>query len=190
MHDLWKQVPKDVFLNLNFRDFAYREARQSQALRQALKEYCRKDILFWVNVFLWTYDPRLSEKRIPFITYEYQDDAILQLQDAIRVGEDAVMPKSRDMGASWILDLVFDHFATFEPSCKFFLMSRKGDLVDKKGDSDSLMWKIDFIHEYLPSWLSPDIEITNQGTRSAMQINYVDTQVLWRRRSRHGSWRG
>ncbi len=178
MFDLWKKVPKDTFENLQFRCWVYHKARNDPALQRALKEYCRKDILFWVNVFLWTYDPRIVEKKTPFITYDYQDEAILQLQDAIKVGEDAVMPKSRDMGASWILDIVFDHFSTFEPSCSFFMMSRKAELVDKKGDANCLFWKIDFIHEHLPLWLQPKIETSNFGTRTSMRISYLDTDSV------------
>lgn len=173
--NLWKLVPKSPQANLEFRYYLLYNARRDPVIRRALKEYCRKDILFWVNCFLFTYDPRLTQKIVPFITYDFQDEAILALQDALRVGEDAVVPKSRDMGASWILDLVFDHMSTFEESCKFFMMSRKAELVDKRGDPDCLFWKIDFIHDHLPFWLRPNIELSHHGVRTAMKITYLDT---------------
>jgi hypothetical protein len=173
--DLWRKIPKDYVENLLFRKWLYKRVRKDQRMQRALRDYCRKDILFWVNAFVFTFDPRLAEKRIPMITYPYQDKGILDVCEAIKVGEDAVMPKSRDMGASWILDIVFDHYSTFEKSCKFLLMSRKADYVDQKENPDSLMWKIDFIHDYVPSWLRPKIKVSASGERARMRIKYLDT---------------
>jgi hypothetical protein len=176
MMDLYKRVPKDLHENLLFRRWLYRRAAGDVALQAALREYCKRDILFWINVFCWTYDPRLKgNKTIPFLTYQFQDEAILELQDAIRAGEQATMPKSRDMGASWIVLMVFDHHATFEDDSKFFALSRNAALVDKKGDSDCLFWKIDHVHKYLPSWLRPRIELANTGQRTSMRFTYLDT---------------
>ncbi len=174
--ELYKRVPKDLHENLLFREWVYYRAARDEGLQRALREMCRADILFWVNAFCWTYDPRLkNDKAIPFITYPFQDEAILEFQDAIKSGEPAVAPKSRDMGASWMALLVFDHFATFERDCKFFVLSRNSMLVDSKGDSDCLFWKIDFLHKLMPAWLRPTIEVANTGLRTSMRISYCDT---------------
>lgn len=173
--DLFRYIPKEHIPNLEFRDQLLEECRCNPKLCRALWEYCAKNILFWINAFLFTYDPRLPEKIIPFVTYDYQDEAILEMQAAIDVGEPAVVPKSRDMGASWLMLVVFDHFSTFKRNCKFFMMSRKKELVDHKGDSDCLFWKIDFIHEYLPWFLRPNIELSHTKVRPNMRIKYLDT---------------
>ena len=62
-----------------------------------------RDILFAFNVFFWTFDPRTKEKDLPFITYDFQDKAILEINDAIDKQEDLFADKSRDMGVSWIV---------------------------------------------------------------------------------------
>jgi len=34
-------------------------------------------------MFLWTYNPRLNQPHLPFITYPFQDDFIIQVTEAI-----------------------------------------------------------------------------------------------------------
>src|SRR5678815_5530700 len=159
----FEEVPDTLEDNVAFRYVLYELAARDSGLQRALCEMCQANILFWVNAFVWTYDPRREEKAIPFITYDFQDEAILEIQAAIRDQEPLVIPKSRDMGASWMVMLVFDHMATHERDCQFFVLSRKGDLVDKKGDRNSLFWKIDFVHEMLPPWLRPRIGEGQKG---------------------------
>lgn len=169
MMEWFQKVPKTLRRNVRYREWLNGKAANDTGLQQAIKEVCRNDILFYVNSFLFTYDPRLVEKKIPFITYPYQDDAIREIQDAMSMGEDLVIPKSRDMGASWIVLLVFDHAATFRNNCKFFMMSRNAELVDDAAEPDSLFWKIDEIHRMLPHWLRPLVG------RKKMRISYVRT---------------
>ena len=58
---------------------------------------CKEDPIFFFNMFLWTYNPRLDKPHVPFITYPYQDDFIKQIVDAIETGIDVWIEKSRDM---------------------------------------------------------------------------------------------
>jgi len=102
---------------------------------------CKADPLYHLNVYGFTYDPRKEPSEIPFITYPYQDKLIADFHDAIRTGEDLVIAKSRDMGATWLLIAVFLHRWQFGGLCSFLLGSRKEEYVD--GDARSLMWKAD-----------------------------------------------
>ena len=97
---------------------------------------------------------------MPFVTYDFQDESMLQIRDCILEGRDLVIKKSRDMGASWMLLTVFEWFWHFKDGQSFLLVSRNEDYVDKTGNPKSLFWKIDFIHKHLPNWLLPPITRT------------------------------
>lgn len=113
------------------------------------------DILFYLNTFVWTYDPREKPfHKLPFVTWEYQDDAIKELVRAMGV-EDVFIDKSRDMGASWLCLAVLEWYWHFRPLQSFLVISRTEDYVDKSGNPKSLFWKLDFIHRNQPKWLLP-----------------------------------
>ncbi len=155
----YSRVPKDYHENLLFRRWllAKAKAKNGKATQVSLWDACKKDILFYCNSFGWTYDPREPMTAIPFITYPFQDDALLTILDCIHGGKKLVMRKSRDMGASWMTVFAMDHQATFERYKRFVMMSYVADLVDKRGNPKSLFWKLDFIHKWLPTWLCPTI---------------------------------
>lgn len=148
-------VPKELGANLRFRRALLLEAGRDPSAAAQLKTMCAEDLLFYVNAFGWTYDPRSKVKRTPFITYEFQDESMLDLVECVEVGRDAAMPKSRDMGASWMGLTVFEWLWHFRRDLSFLLVSRNEDYVDKRGNPKALFWKIDFLHENQPRWLLP-----------------------------------
>jgi hypothetical protein len=155
MHEWFQRVPKERRRNVKFRRWLLLKCRDDLALRQAVWAACRADPLFYVNAFVWTFDPRLDTKTVPFATFPVQDEAIRVMLACIREGRDLVIEKSRDMGASWISLTVMEYLWHFHPGFTFLMVSRKEDLVDKPGDPGSLFWKVDFIHKHLPTWLMP-----------------------------------
>lgn len=148
-------VPKGFEANLRFRKEVLTLAGGSAAYRAKLREMCSEDMLFYVNLCAWTYDPRNQISKVPFITYPFQDEAMNAIGDCIIGGRDFAMPKSRDMGASWMGLTVFEWFWHFRENLSFLLISRNEDYVDKSGNPKSLFWKIDFLHENQPRWLLP-----------------------------------
>lgn len=148
-------VPKSVPLNLAWREEVLSMAGRDEAVAAQMRVMCSEDLLFYVNTFCWTYDPRSAESVIPFVTYEFQDRAMLEIADCIDSGRDFAMPKSRDMGASWMGLTVFEWCWHFRPNQSFLLVSRNEDYVDKRGNPKALFWKIDFLHKYQPRWLLP-----------------------------------
>lgn len=70
---------------------------------------------------------------------------------------DIVIEKSRDMGVSWMCLTVLEWLWHFHERQTFLLLSRKEELVDKRGDDKELFKKIDHIHEHQPKWLLPSI---------------------------------
>ena len=151
-------VPKDFDANISFRrEMLLLASTDPQAALQ-IRQMCAEDPLFYINTFCWTYSPKDSISGYPltpFITYEFQDEAILSLLDAINRGFDAATPKSRDMGASWMGLTAIEWCWHFRDYLSFLMVSRKQDLVDDSGNPASLFWKIDFLHKNQPRWLLP-----------------------------------
>lgn len=155
---LYRHVPKDPVGNMAFRDSAYKAGRHSRDRALSLIEACRQDVLFFFNTFVWTYDPRLKGSSVvPFITYDYQDTTLLELEHAIEEQHDVGVDKSRDMGASWMCVGAFTHQLLFRSNRTFLMVSRIEDLVDKAGDTKTLFHKVDFILHRLPYWMRPPV---------------------------------
>jgi len=149
----YRDVPKDPVKNLEFRRELIRNADGNQDLIDELWLACRRDRLFWINAFLWIFEPRTGAI-LPFVTWPYEDEAIQKIAEAIG-HHDLVIEKSRDMGASWMCITSLVHEYQFEDMQMFLLMSRKEALVDKTGDPKSMFWKFDFLMDHQPSWLRP-----------------------------------
>ena len=163
MNKHYGMVPKDFDANLTFRRNVVSEAVDDRALQHELWKMCANDLLFYVNTFGWTFDPipRGRTKRmsvVPFITFDYQDEGFLVMQDAIINGYDLLIDKTRDMGVSWMFLVTYEWFWHFKDMQTFLLGSRKEELVYKKGDPKSLFWKVKFFVEKQPLWLRPNYE--------------------------------
>ena len=158
MNDLY---PKDVLENKRYRaQVMLRLTQGSKEQKDIAASYywneCKKPdtgILFFFNVFLWTYDPRLvgDKAHQPFITYPFQDDYILGLEECYKTGQGGVTDKSRDMGASWMALGWHLWHLIFDDSFQALLGSRKEDYVDG-GSVDSLFGKFDYMLDRLPTW--------------------------------------
>jgi len=149
--------PKTRRENLTWRTNMLRRCQTDISYRYKMKELFHRDILFAFNAFFYTYDPRKRPfHNIPFATWEFQDPEILELQNAIKQGYDALIEKTRDMGVSWTVLLVFLH-AWLDPigGTEFLLGSRIEDYVDKKGDMRTLFQKVRYALYKLPKWLRP-----------------------------------
>lgn len=123
--------------------------------QERLREKCRTDILFWINEYGTTYDPRKRQPHLRFKLFPYQKRLVKTLVEKIRRGEDILIEKSRDMGVSWLVLLVFQWFWLFEPGSDFLLGSRKSDYVDRLGDMSTLMEKLRYNLDRQPRWLLP-----------------------------------
>jgi hypothetical protein len=166
----WHQrIPRELRANLALRRRVNRLCLESGAYRRAALEMCRTDILAWVNLFAWQFNPNAigggSLESGPFITWPFQDEAILGadradgthahgILECIEQRKDLVIEKSREMGASWLCLLVMDWLFLFHPWKKFLMISRSEAAVDRPGDPDCLFWKLDHVHRHLPEWMA------------------------------------
>ena len=76
---------KDLLTNVRLRKKLVEACGKDESVRKAVWTMCRRDLLFWVNMFAFTYDPRnlgnpaatglrKMPKVVPFVTWEFQDD--------------------------------------------------------------------------------------------------------------------
>ena len=153
-------VPRTLEDNLQFRKELLTLAYTSEDHAKEFWMMCARDPLFYINAFCFLYEPRTG-MTLPFITYPFQDDVFAELFECIKMGEDTIIEKSRDMGASWCCMTAMEYLWHFsEIRYTFLLLSRKQDLVDKRGDPKTLFYKFDFLHEHQPGWLLPRIDAT------------------------------
>jgi hypothetical protein len=164
-----KMVPRDPEPNLRFRA---KLLAAPASLHPELAGQCRNDILFWINIFGYQYDPRRAKGKVgPFCTWPFQDDAALAVLGAVEDQADLLIEKSRDMGASWLCLYVMAWLWLFHPMNKFLLVSRDEAAVDKPGDPDSLFWKLDFVLKHLPPWMLPPGSFDRQKLLLANRAN-------------------
>jgi len=85
-------------------------------------------------------------------------------------GEDILINKSRDMGASWSC-LTYMHWQwLFNPNQQLLEMSRTKEYVDQTGNMKALFQKHDYINRWLPWWMLPPECMPGQKNRSCMHI--------------------
>ncbi len=150
------KIPKDQKSNLEYRRNVLRNCAKISRRQDAIRLACKQDLLYYVNTFVWQFNPQHFGKEVgPFITWPIQDLALKKILWCIENRKDIRMVKSREMGASWMCLIVMDWLYQFHGDKKFLMISRNIEAVDKPDDSDSLFWKIDFMHEHLPIWLAP-----------------------------------
>ncbi|MFW6032942.1 MAG: hypothetical protein ACOCTI_06175 [Phycisphaeraceae bacterium] len=161
-------VPTGFQANVEFRKRMIRLGQGSREHARELWIMCKRDPLFWFNVFGWTYDPRKDPAAIPFITYPFQNEAILELDGCIGK-EDVLFEKSRDMGASWMCLATLTWRWWFHDLLSFLMVSRNEDYVDRAGNPKALFWKVDYLLEHAPGWLRP------RYTRQRLHLRNEDT---------------
>jgi hypothetical protein len=160
--------------NLRWRREIIRFGNASKENAYELWVMCARDILFWFNTFVWTYDPRRTDNNVvPMITYPFQDIAIMQGKAAIETPNDLLWEKSRDQGGSIMTLGIYLWMFQFRERESFLVASRKEDLVDKKDDPDCLFWKLDFMLEHQPAFIRPkvnrlDMHLYNYNTKSVI----------------------
>ncbi len=163
-------APKELNENKRFRLEILARAESDKEFQQVLKQKCAQDKVFFFDTFCWTYDPRLADPIIPFILYPKQEKLINWLDSLLvrsQTGEkiNAFIDKPRDVGATFtVMTWCLHQYLFGEFSAR--IGSRKEDYVDKKGESDTLFYKLDFNLERLPLWLLP--KGYNDSYRSSM----------------------
>lgn len=151
------KFPKEYAANVEYRLRLMMKLVNNRKMQLIVNDLCKEDILFWINTFCATYNPRKNPSNIPFITYKYEDDLILDIVESIKNQKDLLIDKSRDMGVTWCVLLVFTWFWQFHgEGYDFLLGSRKEQYIDGIGNMDTLMEKVRFLIRNQPRWMRPE----------------------------------
>lgn len=132
---------------------------QALQMQNQITNLAANDVFFFFNVCLWTYDPRPEHAPAdkPFCTFPRQDDYLRWL-NRMYESEGNVAgfgDKARDVGCSY-LTIGWDvHHWLFHESFNAHLGSRKEELVEKRGNPDTLFFKADYMIRNLPTWMHP-----------------------------------
>jgi len=151
-----ERIPKGEADNIRRRHQLIFQCSKHPELKAIQVKMCEQDILYWANLYACTYNPRKNPSTIPFITYSYEDDLILELVDCIQNQKDILIDKSRDMGVSWCVLLVYTWFWQFKGEGYDFLVgSRKEQYIDQIGNMSTLLEKVRFLIRNQPTWMRP-----------------------------------
>lgn len=165
------ELPRDMLEASGMRgsliDWSVKGVRGKSAkyIQAEQMELCKSSIYYWINMYAMTFVVRKAgedgrqlkqfEKHIPMVTWPVQDYALSVIIRCIEDGEDLIIDKSRDMGASWLLIYTIIWYWMFKSDSIIGINSRVEDDVDKSGDPKSLMWKLDYVIKRLPEWMHP-----------------------------------
>lgn len=129
----------------------YSAMKRNPVLEIAERNWALSDPLRFFEMHAWIYEPRpsildamgLTSATIPFVLYSYQISDILSIIDHIKSGKDLLIEKSRTMGVTWFIDVIFLWFWLQKESGNNFLVgSEKEEKVDQKGEISTMMQKI------------------------------------------------
>jgi len=156
----YRRVPKGLPQNLRYRSWVMERTAESRQAREDAWVMAARDPYWYWNTFGFILEPRNTDKptTVPFVTWARQDEILLEVLNAVQDGYDLHIKKSRGVGVSWNVLLVFEWFWHFQPQQHLLVHSRKEELVDKEGDPDTLFYKLSFWRQQLPAWLRPRLD--------------------------------
>ncbi|HEC60678.1 MAG TPA: hypothetical protein ENI27_00310, partial [bacterium] len=162
--------------NLKWRVKVTRQCDTDVQFRNIQIILCKSSILYWINTFVWTFNPRLKkDKTVPLVTYPFQDELVCWLMERIAMEESALVEKSREMGASWLACAMAVWLSLFDLEFVSYFMSMTEDTVDNRME-DSLLGKCRFILRNLPEWMRGGWIERAQGCDVQMALVVPQTQ--------------
>jgi hypothetical protein len=155
----------------------YQKAKEDKFFSDSLVSLCEKDVVYFINNFIYTYDPRTEDKTLPMILYPFQEDFINKLEENYRAKKSLLVEKSRDMGFSWVILAWLVHHFLFDRGFSAGLASRKQHLVDDLGNMGSLMQRMRFMLNKLPSFLRKDWDEKKCSKLMMITLDSMGTQI-------------
>lgn len=130
--------------------------RADPKLAEAAREYYStrpgEFICHWCD----TYNPRKQrDKWMPFVLFTRQDEFVEYLEELRRDGQNGLVEKCRDIGATWLAVAYSAWCMLFIPGDATGWGSRKEDLVDKLGEPDSIFEKLRLLLDRIPDVFKP-----------------------------------
>lgn len=146
--------PRSLVENLIWRARMLDAAEKDLGLRSALREMAFRDVHFFFDGFMFTYDVRTQIKHLPFILKDRQREYANWLNQHIEDQVDGLTEKSRDMGATEVVlgTMLYRWLAKGE---SFLLGSRLEEMVDKRGNENTHFERLRYKLYQLPWWMMP-----------------------------------
>lgn len=127
---------------------------------------CADDVAYWINNWVWTYNPKLVgavdpvtgarlSPWIPFDLFPKQVELVRWIEALSDAKQDGHCKKSRDIGFTWCCGAYAMHRWLFRDGYKANFGSRKAEYVDRLGDPDSILEKCRLVYKGLPHWMRP-----------------------------------
>ena len=161
IQELVNKIPLSIKKNALLRKRIINASKMEQEQWKALFSSGAEGCIAWITTCCWLYEPRKErDKRIPWLLWEVQSEAVRTIINAIQTQKDLAITKSRDMGVTWLVCCIYVWYFIFKEDSQFLVASRKEEYVDKRGDHKSLFWKIQYLLDSQCSWLKPSYERT------------------------------
>jgi len=168
--------------NLRYRALVIANAKDNPTYIAMQTELCRSSVLYFINTYVWTYDPRRQyHRRIPFVTFPIQDQAVEWVLDHIAGDKSGLLEKSRDVGASWIAAAIAVWLVLFHGEMVPYFMSMTENEVDKgpnNADVGALLSKCRYVLENIPVWMRGGWTRGGQGCDVKMTITIPETRSI------------
>lgn len=165
-------------------------AEVCRALQRADALLCATDCLTWIAAWGVIRNEKVSNPALvdtPFHLWPEQVETIRWLDERMAKGQTALIPKSKELGISWLI-LHYIYWGWRFQGWTSLIGSRIEDLVDRSGDLDSLMGKLRYIHAAQPPHLKErrvlDNHLIIQNLRSRARIVGQRTTMDFGRGSR------
>jgi len=176
-------VPRTVPENLQFRMDFHKLLATDQSMQKIFLEMMFAQPRLYFDLVAWTYDPRqpVGMMNQPFILREAQAEAVDSLKEAIDIGDNRLIDKSREEGATELVCKLFALYWRCIPQVSFLVGSRKAEYVDKgtevskgmlTGDHKCLFHKILYAITHWPRWMQPNF------VKTFMHLENLDNQAL------------
>lgn len=159
-----------------------KRCKDDAVFRQAIYDKCAKGeegLIFWLNNFAWVYEIIglfYEEGRVPLVLYPSQEVIVRDIYKGI-TGEyetktPRILEKSRDMGATWLVLLIYLWFWMFGGEGNDFLVgSQTKEDVSQLGVMSTLMEKMRFQMSLQPVFLAPaGFDLDNPAHSSVFRI--------------------
>ncbi len=151
----WDRDYKQVYFKRLKALEAIRGDKSGKTLAAMLRYYQTNNIEF-IETWMVTYDPRQKRPYMPFILFPKQREYMEWLDGLMADRENGLVEKSRDGGYTWCSCAWSVHRWLFFTGQAIGFGSRKEDLVDRIGVSDSIMEKIRILIRNLPVEFRPE----------------------------------
>jgi hypothetical protein len=156
----YKFCPKDTVEQIQWRIWVRERMGVDEGFRWAINYCCSQDILFAFNTLFWIFEPRPTGRKLPFNSWPDQDEYILAFKRCIDQQRDAIGEKCRGVGWSYV-GVGLGYYDWYWPpagtTSMIGMVSRKREVVDSD-DSDSLFWKLDYLHANMPECMRHTVD--------------------------------